>query len=418
MLLAPFKEQQIKALLEAGYSLRTTARMAGVARNTVRRVHRETPRKRCFQDAWKALEAHRKEIHQLFFSCKANCSAMMRYLEAIIGPTLPSQRNLQRFCADFRREWRRARHEKTGRFETSPGYQMQIDFGETRVPIDGEEVKIHLFVCVLGYSRRGFIKIYDSETQENWMDGIISAINYFEGVPYEIVCDNAKALVKNPNARGEERYTERFYSLCQHFDMCPAATAVRKPNWKGKVESYVRYAKNNALVNVDVETMDELNEYMVHWSRTIADVRVLADPLVDGPSTPAERFEVEKRFLRPITKPLTPARWTKRTVDKNGLIRVDYAIYRVPDQFAERRADVVVGKDTLAVSYGGRTVTLDKAKDRIGAKNGDWSKGPESKVKFDDKIKELEQSEEWRQMQNPQCQRDPSAYDAAFRQGV
>ncbi len=101
MLLDPFKEQQDKALLEAGCSLRTTARMAGVARNTVRRIHRETQRRRSFKDAWKALEAHREEIRQLFLSCKGNCSAMMGCLEAIIGPTLPSLRNLQRFCVDF-----------------------------------------------------------------------------------------------------------------------------------------------------------------------------------------------------------------------------------------------------------------------------------------------------------------------------
>lgn len=109
MLLDPFKEQQVKALLETGYSLRTTARMAGVARNTVRRIHRETPRKRSFKDAWKALEAHREEIRQLFLSCKGNCSAMMGCLEAIMGPTLPSLRNLQRFCIDFRRGWGKAR---------------------------------------------------------------------------------------------------------------------------------------------------------------------------------------------------------------------------------------------------------------------------------------------------------------------
>ena len=42
----------------------------------------------------------------------------------------------------------------TVRFETLPGRQLQIDFGETRVPIGEETVRVHLFVATLGYSRR------------------------------------------------------------------------------------------------------------------------------------------------------------------------------------------------------------------------------------------------------------------------
>jgi hypothetical protein len=34
----------------------------------------------------------------------------------------------------------------TVRFETPPGKQLQIDFGERRVPIGGESIKVYLFV--------------------------------------------------------------------------------------------------------------------------------------------------------------------------------------------------------------------------------------------------------------------------------
>jgi len=54
--------------------------------------------------------------------------------------------------APFRRE-PRAAEVATIRFETAPGEQLQIDFGETGVTIAGERVKVHLFVATLGYSR-------------------------------------------------------------------------------------------------------------------------------------------------------------------------------------------------------------------------------------------------------------------------
>jgi transposase len=55
------------------------------------------------------------------------------------------------------RQWRRelkAQKRAAVRFETAPGHQMQIDFGDTKVWIGDERVRIHLFVGTLGYSRR------------------------------------------------------------------------------------------------------------------------------------------------------------------------------------------------------------------------------------------------------------------------
>jgi transposase len=39
--------------------------------------------------------------------------------------------------------------------ETPPGRPLQIDFGERRVRIGDENVKVYLFVATLGYSRAG-----------------------------------------------------------------------------------------------------------------------------------------------------------------------------------------------------------------------------------------------------------------------
>jgi transposase len=44
----------------------------------------------------------------------------------------------------------RAEGRATVRFETPPGRQLQIDFGETRVPIGAECLRVYLFVATLG----------------------------------------------------------------------------------------------------------------------------------------------------------------------------------------------------------------------------------------------------------------------------
>ena len=126
---------------------------------------------------------------------------------------------------------------------------MQIDFGEDDVLVGGEIVRVHFFVAKRSYSRRIFARAYFSENQGNWLDGIESAFRFFDGVPREIVCDNAVTLVKDHYAPENERFTARFDWFCRYHGVHPIATSVRKPNSKGKVESAVRYVKYNALVN-------------------------------------------------------------------------------------------------------------------------------------------------------------------------
>ena len=64
-----------------------------------------------------------------------------------------SLRTVEREVAPLRRELE-AEARATIHFETPPGKQLQIDFGERRALIGGESVKVYLFVATLGYSRR------------------------------------------------------------------------------------------------------------------------------------------------------------------------------------------------------------------------------------------------------------------------
>jgi transposase len=66
-----------------------------------------------------------------------------------------SLRTIEREVAPLRRELL-AEARATVRFETPPGKQLQIDFGERRVTIGEAKVKVFLFVATLG-SRRLYV---------------------------------------------------------------------------------------------------------------------------------------------------------------------------------------------------------------------------------------------------------------------
>jgi transposase len=101
-----------------------------------------------------------------------------------------SLRTVERAVAPLRQALA-AEARATVRFETPPGRQLQIDFGQRRALI-GENVWVHLFVAMLGYSRRCFVRAFRHERQSAWFDGIEAAFRHFGGVPEEVLLDNAR----------------------------------------------------------------------------------------------------------------------------------------------------------------------------------------------------------------------------------
>ena len=117
-MLDKYRVSQIRALLAEGHGIKTVSRMTGVSRNTVRRFQRNVPRKGRHGQAWRAMEANQEGVRKLFYDCKGNCAAMLRFVEDAISVEPPSLRTLQKFCTSFRLELRQSRLTKTERFES------------------------------------------------------------------------------------------------------------------------------------------------------------------------------------------------------------------------------------------------------------------------------------------------------------
>ena len=77
---------------------------------------------------------------------------------------------VQRYLRPLR-EQRRWAELATVRFETGPGEQAQVDYGQLRVWIGEQPEKVHLFVFTLGYSRRLFTLAYRNERLATLLDG-------------------------------------------------------------------------------------------------------------------------------------------------------------------------------------------------------------------------------------------------------
>ena len=128
----------------------------------------------------KTLDGLQEWLSERFRRHRGNADVVRQDLEREKGLKV-SLRTVERAVKGLRRSLA-AEARATLRFETPPGRQLQIDFGETRVFIGGEPVKLHLFVATLGYSRRVFVRAFRHERQSAWFDGMEGAFCRFGGV--------------------------------------------------------------------------------------------------------------------------------------------------------------------------------------------------------------------------------------------
>ncbi len=200
---APEEVAAMLRLHALGWGSRRIAAELGCCRDTVQR-HLKAGGWRPYRRAERpgALAGLEGWMAERFRQHRGNADVLRQALEREHGLRV-SLRTIERAVAHLRQELR-AEALATLRFETAPGEQLQIDFGELRVPIGDEMVRVFLFVATLGYSRRIYVQPFRHERQSAWLDGLEGAFRHFGGVPAEVLFDNARALVQHHDAATRE----------------------------------------------------------------------------------------------------------------------------------------------------------------------------------------------------------------------
>lgn len=227
--------RQIRSLVSFGWGVRRIGRELGVARGTVRRYLRcgdgaETqrrPSRRRLDDATLALAV------ELFDTTAEGNAVVVRQLLAERGVDV-DVRVVQRALQPHRQQ-KRAAEVATVRFETAPGHQLQIDFGEKVVTVAGHRVRVMLFVAVLSYSRRVYVRAFRSQRHDDWREGLAGAFRRFGGVTQTVLVDNAKALIVDREG-GVVRVHPAFEAFCKDWGVAVRACRPYRARTKGKTE--------------------------------------------------------------------------------------------------------------------------------------------------------------------------------------
>lgn len=212
------------------------------------------------------------------------------------------------------------------RFESEPGFQAQVDFGEFQVEHeDGSIKKYYLFCMILGYSRKIYAEFIEHCNLPAFLDCHIRAFAFFGGVPGEILYDRMRNVYIGKLA-GKTRFNTTLEGFAIHYGfnlrVAPAYAA-----WvKGKVErpySFIREGFWRGYGFTCLETADrDLREWLA-----------IKDERVHGTTHEVVRVrsEREQPYLKSLpTRPFDTSYRIYRKVHKDCTVRFEGNSFAVP----------------------------------------------------------------------------------------
>jgi len=250
------------------------------------------------------------------------------------------------------RDWRQARKEVFLPLSHPPG-EAQVDYGEAKVRLNGQEISVALFVMTLPYSGAIFVQAFPRECTETFLEGHRRAFEFFGGVPQRISYDNLAIAVIEVLKGRERKLTREFLRLQSHYLFREHFCLVRRANEKGNVERLLGFARRSFLVPVpEVDSLETLNRQLLAGCE-----RDLEERTRGKPASKRDLLRDDQAAFLPLPKQMFESRRiTDGTADSQSLVRFDTNDYSVPVQYAHRKLLVIATVEEVRLVFEDRLV--------------------------------------------------------------
>ena len=349
-MITPGQHSSIKELYIRGTPKRAIARLLGMNIKTVRRHLKKeewVAYTRPISTEERRLAGHEEWLLHRVVEVKYNASILFRELK--LRGYLGSYETVKSFV----RPLRQFKTKACVRYETEPGEQSQVDWGSDWVWLGDTLTKIHFFGLVLGYSRRMFVKAYLHERLPNLINGHEEAFSWFGGMTAEILYDNPKTMITvHSRQTGELILNSQFKDFAEHYGFSPRFCAPYRPQTKGKIESGVKYVKNNFLPGRRFRDLEHLNAELLRWIIEVADVRIHGTLH----ERPMDRFSGEGLQSLKGCLPYVYTPRVQRKVSQDGMVSFETNRYSVPWEYVGRCVDLLLEYGQLSMICDGKTI--------------------------------------------------------------
>jgi len=304
----------ILILKKKGLSQRKIARKLGISRNTVKKYLENLE----FPDSQKK-KGKRKSLLDPYIG---NIDAWLSEDIFYTGTWIYDRLSNMGFSGSYEIVKRKVHELKTERqkiaymrFETEPGCQAQVDFGEFQVEnADGSIKKFYLFSMILGYSRRIYGGLIERCDLPTFLDCHIRAFEFFGGIPEEILYDRMRNVFISKIA-GRSKFNDTLMGFALHYGFKPEVAPSYAAWVKGKVErpySFIRegFWRGYGFVcletaNRDLHAWLEKKERRIHGTTHEVVCLRFAREIPHLNALPRQAFDTSYRVYRKVHKDCT-----------------------------------------------------------------------------------------------------------------
>lgn len=231
------------------------------------------------------------------------------------------------------------------RFETEPGRQAQVDFGEFQVEgSTGEIATYYLFAMILGYARKLYAELIARCDLPSFLDCHIRAFEYFGGVPQEILYDRMRNVFIR-KVGGKAEFNKVLMGFAVHYGFKSEVTPAYAPWVKGKVERPYHFIREGFWRGYSFTGLKTANRDLLEWLQK-------KDERVHGTTHEkiTVRFEREKPYLGRLPwYEFDTSYRAYRKVHKDCAVHFEGNQYLVPHRYVGKKVVMRIKERALRI---------------------------------------------------------------------
>ncbi len=330
------------------------SREVNLSRLTVRRILNNDNEQRKRKKRVSKLDSYKEEIQYILTQQPALSNILI--LQRLKQKGYQGGRSI---LSDYLLALRRKDNQAYLNIETLPGREAQADWAYCgEISCGGYKRKLYMFCMVMSFSRYLYIEFTVSMKLSTFLCCHINALNFFGGVPENILYDNLKSVVIS-HMGNKVNYNGCFLDFASWYGFNPKACNLGAGNEKGKVERAIQYVKNNFLSSYRYDypegNFEHIKSQSMIWLNKTANRR---EHSVTH-KVPGDYFESEeKQHLQSLTeKSYDYAEIQTRPVSKDCLVKYETNRYSVPSENAGQILTVKAYSGVIKI-YNGQSIQV------------------------------------------------------------
>ena len=222
--------------------------------------------------------------------------------------------------------WREEGRERAFvRFETGPGEQLQMDWGHFG---NWAGRRLYGFALTLCYSRMRYIEFTQRQDIHHLLNAMVHGFRYFGGVSESLLTDRMKTVLLDQKG-GELHFNQKFLQFAAYYGFVPRVCRPYRPETKGKIESTIRFVKQNFWPGIVFASLADLNQQAHAWME-----RVNHQVHSTTREIPYQRLPQERLLLLDEFPDYDTSYMEDRRVAKDCMLSYRGNRYSVPFRFA------------------------------------------------------------------------------------